>query len=134
MKKVLGIALSVFQISPLGSLVRHAGKEFDMGQARNALYRVYNIFEKIHSRLKHEKRSDMEVARKLLSGQMLAKDRRFDEARLLAQRQKGHEAADPIPLSDKDSIGESSSLFFKLVAAPGFEPATSLLAGNRHLR
>jgi len=67
---------------------------------RMALYRIYNIFDQIHARLKNEKLSDQEVLQKLRSGKLLGSDPRFEAVRNPPGDNKG--TVKPIPLNEKD--------------------------------
>jgi hypothetical protein len=78
-------------------------KEVSNAQARMALYRVYDIFDKIYSRLKYVKTNDEEVSRKLRAGELLGTDPRFEEYRKSLPRDRGDKGIKPVRLNDTDS-------------------------------
>jgi hypothetical protein len=77
-----------------------------------ALYRVYDIFDRIKSRLKTAKRGDLEVLRKLKAGEILRGDHRFDQIRNPGKDKNQHKA---IALNESDSKWLADTHFGKFI-------------------
>jgi hypothetical protein len=77
-----------------------------------AIYHAYDHFDKILARLKLEKSEDHEIARRILTGKLLAGDPRFSE---LTRDRKPDRPYNDIPLSEKDNEWLRDTQFGKFI-------------------
>lgn len=82
------------------------------GDERVALYSVYNLFARIGKRLHTSKVLDEEIRKKILSGDILGDDPRFDAIR---KSPNGEEGKAGIPLTDADSKWIADTYFGKFM-------------------
>jgi hypothetical protein len=74
----------------------------ELSNSRAALYNVYDVFDDIHGRLKDEGDEDHAIFQKLVGGNILPKDPRFDELRELAKKNRIDDVK-PIRLTQLDN-------------------------------